>query len=142
MDLLNNLNYITFGAQHHFHKSTSANNMSKWTPISLEELFLHIQRTESSLKGDLLHFWELIKTYPAKWAEPEHGTEGGGFWVVGICGSTVIWYNDIEEGFNISDYHRYGHIADYYCNQDELSLAIQRLYNLIRTGGKLGGHRY
>ena len=26
----------------------------------------------------------------------------GVFWVVGLIGRTVIWYNDIEEGFNRS----------------------------------------
>lgn len=46
--------------------------------------------------------WEAIKVTPVKWHEPTYGIDGGGFWVVAIYGSTVVWYNDIEEGFNAS----------------------------------------
>ena len=35
---------------------------------------------------------------PAKWKEPNFGDEGGGFWIVAICGTKVIWNNDIEDG--------------------------------------------
>ena len=106
--------------------------MTKWKPISLNELYSQIIKTETNLHGELWNFWELIKINPTKWTEKEFGSEGGGFWVVAICGTKVIWYNDIEEGFNISDYETYGQIEGYYCNQDELNLAITRLFDLIK----------
>ena len=104
-----------------------------WEPISLLELNTEIQKTEIELKGELWIFWQLIKIEPIKWSEPEFGTEGEGFWVVAICGKRVIWYNDIEEGFNISDYKTFGQIAEYYCNQDQLNWAVTRLFDLNKT---------
>ncbi|MBA9079874.1 hypothetical protein [Rufibacter quisquiliarum] len=57
-----------------------------WEPISEFELLDEIQKTETELNGELWNFWQLIKIEPEKWAEHEYGQEGGGFWVVGICG--------------------------------------------------------
>lgn len=64
--------------------------------------------------------------------------------MVALIGNTVVWYNDIEEGFNRSRYSRYGSIDEYWCNQDELELAIEALPKLIQAGedtGKLGPPR-
>jgi hypothetical protein len=113
--------------------------MTKWEPISLEDLYDLILDTEKELTSELFNFWELIKIYPEKWKEEKYGNEGGGFWVVGLIGKRIIWYNDIEEGFNISDYIQYGEFSDYWCNQDKLRYAIQDLYGLIKFGGNIIG---
>ena len=65
------------------------------------------------------------------------GRRGPGLWVVAIVGRTVIWYNDIEEGFNRSRYSAYGTIDDYWCNQDELELTVQYLMNALDQGADL-----
>jgi hypothetical protein len=106
-----------------------------WTPITIEKVYDLILETEKELNGDLLNFWKLIKIYPEKWSEETYGKEGNGFWVVGLIGKKVIYYNDIEEGFNISDYKSYGTIENYFCNQDELIWAVGRLFELIKFGG-------
>lgn len=113
--------------------------MTEWRPISLGELYDEIQKTEIDLVGECWNFWQLIKIEPIKWSEKEFGGEGGGFWVVAICGTKVLWYNDIEDGFNISDYKTYGQIEGYYCNQDQLSWAVERLFALLKFGGELIG---
>lgn len=110
-----------------------------WKPISELELLDEIQKTETELIGDLWNFWQLIRIDPEKWSEPEFGSEGGGFWVVGVCGKKVIWYNDIEQGFNISDYKTYGKIDGYYCNQDQLNWAVISLFDLVKFGGDVTG---
>lgn len=110
-----------------------------WTPITLIDLYDQIQKTETDLNGKLWNFWQLIKIEPSKWKEPTYGNEGNGFWVVAICGQKVIWYNDIEDGFNISDYKNYGQIDGYYCNQDELSWSVIRLFDMIKFGGQIIG---
>lgn len=56
-----------------------------------------------------------------------------------ILGTKVIWFNDIEEGFNISDYKTYGEIDGYYCNKDELSWSVIRLFDLVKFGGNIIG---
>lgn len=71
---------------------------------------------------------------PQKWSESSYGTAGGGFWVVGIVGRTVIWYNDIEDGFNYSAYSNFGTIDEYWCNQDELEQTLKNISYRIETG--------
>lgn len=113
--------------------------MTEWTPISIEEIYDKIHNLEKDSYGELFNFWQLIKIDPTKWIEKQFGEEGGGFWAVAVCGTKVIWFNDIEDGFNISDYKTYGQIEVYNCNQDELSLAVSRLLDLIKFGGDLIG---
>jgi hypothetical protein len=115
------------------------NKQTTWTPITIEEVYDKIHTTEKELNGDLLNFWELIKIYPEKWVEETHGKEGNGFWVVGLVGRKVIYYNDVEEGFNVSDYKTYGAIDNYFCNQDELAQTISLLFELIKFGGNVQG---
>lgn len=110
-----------------------------WEPITLEELYSEIWKGEYKLEKEYLNFWKLINISPEKWEETGFGDEGGGFWVVAICGRKIVWYNDIEDGFNISDYTTYGKINGYYCNQDELNTAVMRLFELITFGGDIIG---
>lgn len=115
--------------------------MEEWEPISLSELFDEIQKTEKDLDGELKNFWDLIKIDPIKWKEKEYGEMGGGFWIVAICGNKVIWFNDIEEGFNISDYKTFGKIEYYSCNQDDLIWSLTKLFDLLKFGSEIGGIR-
>ena len=108
--------------------------MREWEPILLNELYDQIQKDVTDLNGELWNFWQLIKIEPTKWTGNEYGDDSSGFWVVAICGTKIIWYNDIEEGFNISEYKNYGQIEEYACNQDELSLAVTRLFDFVRLG--------
>jgi hypothetical protein len=103
-----------------------------WKPITLNKLEGNILEGELKLEGELLNFWDLIKIIPQKWQEKEYGEEGGGFWVVAVFGDKIIYYNDIEEGFNISSYETYGDIKEYRCNQSELNWTITGLYERIK----------
>lgn len=69
-------------------------------------------------------FWARVKIRPQKWNLSPWGDEGGGFWVVALIGQECIFYNDIEDGFNISRFSAFGCIDDYWCNQSELALCI------------------
>ncbi len=68
----------------------------------------------------LQKFWERIRVRPVKWALPEIGDLGGGFWVVAVIGQKCIWFNDIEDGFNVSRFEDFGTISEYWCKQSEL----------------------
>lgn len=102
-----------------------------WKPISLSGLYEHINNSESRMNNEEANLWELIKIEPVKWKEKKYGKEGGGFWVVGIICNLAVWYNDIEQGFNISRYTKYGEIDEYWCNQSELHHSINSLYQMI-----------
>ena len=76
---------------------------------------------------------------PEKWMQHPYGDVGNGFWVVGIIGRVVVWFNDIEDGFNRSSYRQHGVIEDYSCNQDVLEITVQHLLATIETGHDVGG---
>lgn len=101
-----------------------------WTPIELDKLRSYIQAGEQILGKDIevKRFWDLIKIEPQKWIEVEYGDLGDGFWAVGLVGKKVIWYNDIEEGFNISPYTAFGRIDAYESEQLQLNQIIQRVF--------------
>ena len=103
--------------------------MSEWSPITEGELWDKINKAWLEMSLPQRRLWELIKIDPIKWKETSYGKMGGGFWVVALYGSSVIWYNDIEEGFNLSAWSSFGLIDDYWCNQDELQWTIQRVVN-------------
>ena len=107
-------------------------NLNMWKPISLTDLNNLILQGELELNDEQLNFWDLIKIAPEKWVEKDYGTEGGGFWVVAVMGRQVIWYNDIEDGFNISGYTKYGRIDDYQCSQVELNWSVITLMERIK----------
>jgi hypothetical protein len=105
-----------------------------WQPISETELWDKIIQAEWRMTREQTRLWELLKILPTKWHQHSHGEMGGGFWVVGIIGNRVVWYNDIEDGFNVSRFREYGEIAEYWCNQDELEETIQSISYAIRDG--------
>lgn len=111
--------------------------MSTWQPIPKEALFGRIEQGESRMTPGQLRLWTAVRVEPQKWKQDPYGREGNGFWVVGVIGQTVIWYNDIEEGFNRSRYSAHGIIDDYWCNQDELEVAIDYLMSALEKGPDL-----
>jgi len=110
-----------------------------WEPLSETEVWDEINSSYERMSLEEKNLWEAIKIIPEKWQEISYGKEGGGFWVVALIGSTVVWYNDIEEGFNRSKYHQYGIIDEYWCNQDNLEWAVQHIINEIKEGYPSGG---
>jgi hypothetical protein len=110
----------------------------RWEPISEEALWSLLSQAESRMAPRIAKFWETIRIAPEKWAQHPYGDEGEGFWAVAVLGTTVVWYNDIEEGFNRSSYKCHGTIDDYWCNQDELEWILTYLLNAIETGHDSG----
>lgn len=115
--------------------------MVEWTPISKEALLERIAQGQARLLPAELRLWKMVRIEPVKWRQDPYGTEGQGFWVVGLIGSSVIWYNDIEDGFNRSRYLGQGEIQDYWCNQDELDTTLKYLVNAMDHDADLVGVR-
>ena len=108
--------------------------MVDWKPISSEALGKRIAQGVARMSAPQRKLWEAIRIEPEKWQLPPYGEAGGGFWVVAIVGRSVIWYNDMEEGFNRSRYSEYGRIDDYWRNQDELEVTLGYLVTSIEKG--------
>ena len=111
--------------------------MVDWGPIAERDLRARISQGQARMTPAQLRLWEAMRIEPEKWAQHPSGDQGKGFWVVGLIGRTVIWYNDIEEGFNRSVFEAYGMIKDYWCNQDELEVTVQFVLNALQQGPDL-----
>jgi hypothetical protein len=111
--------------------------MVDWEPITEQALRARVAQGKARMTAAQLRVWEAIRIDPEKWCQHPYGDAGGGFWVVAIVGRTVIWYNDIEDGFNRSRYSAYATIDDYWCNQDELEVTVQYLMNALERGSDL-----
>jgi len=110
-----------------------------WSPITEVDLWDLINNSWDRMSLEQRKYWEILKVNPEKWEEQQYGAVGGGFWVVAIFGNLVLWYNDIEDGFNLSQYKNYGKINEYWCNQDELEEAMQNIINLFKDGYDASG---
>ena len=105
-----------------------------WTPISEAAIWDKIIQAELRMNAEQSRLWAVLKITPSKWQQSPWGDAGQGFWVVGLVGEQMIWFNDIEDGFNISRYKVHGVIEEYWCNQDELEWAVQAVLNAIEHG--------
>ena len=102
--------------------------MSEWKAIKKEEIDKILLNARFLLEGIPKDFWRLIKLKePEKWVQNPYGDEGGGFWVVAVFGYRCIYFNDIEEGFNISSFKEWGKIDEYNCEQTELVHLIKEI---------------
>ncbi|MGR6873995.1 hypothetical protein ACU6U9_17175 [Pseudomonas sp. HK3] len=102
-----------------------------WTPISELEILDTINTSYERMNLKQRRMWDAIKIPPVKWRQDPYANEGAGFWVVALIGLTVIWFNDIEDGFNRSSFIEYGVIDNYFCNQDELEWQVQGVINQV-----------
>jgi len=112
-----------------------------WQPTSESTILDIVNEGRMRMNPVERRFWDAIHIYPEKWLQNPYGNTGGGFWAVGLIGRVVLWYNDIEEGFNRSRYSRYGTIPDdeYWCNQDDLDHQVRQIMEEVKTGESVGG---
>jgi len=106
-----------------------------WSPLPQEKLLGLAEDAELDTTPAEQHFWSLVRVPPSKWQLHPWGDDGGGFWVVGVLGRQVIWYNDIEDGFNVSRYSIPGTIDEYWCGQSLLRHVVASLTTEIVKRG-------
>ncbi|MGX1785226.1 hypothetical protein ACWIGM_00730 [Bosea sp. NPDC055332] len=90
-----------------------------WSPATEQFIRDQIKLETAKMSAAQLRIWELVATAPEKWAITR-GDDAGDYWIVAIFGSSVVWYNDIEEGFDVSSYSVFGEIDEYFASQFEL----------------------
>ncbi len=84
----------------------------EWTSLTREDLDELISRGLEPMDDAVQTAWTAIRIEPEKWQCSPWGDEGGGFWVVAEKDGQVVWYNDIEDGFNISRFATRGIIDE------------------------------
>jgi hypothetical protein len=109
-----------------------------WTPLSRESLYSMIAAALTEYDEDVRAEWARIRIEPEKWHCSPWGDEGGGFWVVAIDDGKVLWFNDIEDGFNWSGFSERGTIREYACNQTELTEVLESIAQLQSARTRAG----
>lgn len=107
-----------------------------WQPIALAEIQQLLASDLRACSPTQREFFEAARLPPVKWQLSPWGDQGGGFWVVAVHRDRVLWYNDIEGGFNVSRFEVRGRILpeEYSCNQDPLRWALPRLRGDLGQG--------
>ena len=111
-----------------------------WKPTTEGEVWDDINDAYERMSLEQQRIWDVIKILPEKWTQEPWGDLGEGFWVVAIIGNTVIWYNDIEDGWNRSTYSQFGRIESYHCNQDNLEWQVQNVIDHWNNGQDTAGY--
>lgn len=89
----------------------------RWTPLTREDLEALMADGLEPMDDTVAAAWMAMRIEPEKWQCPPWGDAGGGFWVVAEKDGHVVWYNDVEDGFNVSPFTTRGVIAEYSCSQ-------------------------
>jgi len=100
-----------------------------WSPLTREELETLVERELADCSDDQRAYFKSVAFEPTKWSQSPYGDDGAGFWAVAADDHRVLWYNDIEEGFNVSTFTERGTIptSEYWCNHDALKFALPAL---------------
>lgn len=104
------------------------------TSISEAQVWNDINNAYDRMNLEQKRVWNVIKVQPEKWRQAPKWNMDKDFWVVAIIGCNVIWFNDIEDGYNQSTYTKFGTINTYWCNQDTLETAVQNIINFLGNG--------
>lgn len=62
----------------------------EWQSISELKVWDLINEGRQRMIPPQKQLWDVIKITPIKWEEATYGRAGGGFWVVGIVGESVL----------------------------------------------------
>lgn len=96
-------------------------------PLSEAKLYDLLLKEEAKLRPRADRMWELVKIEPERWDAPVYGSGSASFWVVGIIGKRVLWYNEFEGEFTMSSFETYGDIADEHLAGSELCVYMEDL---------------
>lgn len=105
-----------------------------WSPVTKQELVNEMEASRKRMSDTQGRFWKAVRIEPEKWQQHPFGDQGGGFWVVGLVGRSALWYNDIEEGFNLTRYSKWGQIDEYGAEQDQLEWLLGKMLDRITKG--------
>lgn len=105
-----------------------------WQPIGLTELQALIERDLAECSDEQRAYFARVSFAPQKWSHAPEGELGGGFWALAMDADRVLWYNDIEDGFNVSRFVRRGEIPrdEYAANQSPLRWGVRALRMVSR----------
>ena len=97
--------------------------MEEWHPIEKEELEEIIREDLALCKPEQRAVFEKYRV-PLRRAPIERYGKLEYVFIVAQRGDEVMYFEDVEEGFNFSPVDSEGKILQHWCNQDELTFAL------------------
>jgi hypothetical protein len=97
--------------------------MDEWQPASIEQVRELVARDLLDCDKEQLALFNRCTVEPYTAPITRHGNRDTAV-VVARNGSEVIYYEDEEDGFNVSPVGADGQILEHWCNQDELKYAL------------------
>jgi hypothetical protein len=95
----------------------------KWQPATVEEVKEIVRRDLAECNDEQIQTFESFSIDPFK-AVIVRYEQTERVVVVARRGDEVMYWDDVEEGFNISPVTSDGQILQHFCNQDSLGLAL------------------
>lgn len=97
-----------------------------WKPATIEDVKAILSAELKSCNSQEIEIFRRYSVEPFRAAITRYGKIESV--VVVVQKSTeVIYWEDVEEGFNISPTERQGEVLEHWCNQDNLAFALNRL---------------
>jgi len=96
-----------------------------WAPITKNELQDIIDQQLSECTHDLIAIFNEYRV-PLILAPIVRYENVEGVFVVARKNNNVLYFEDVEEGFNFSPINEEGLILEHWCNQDSLRFALQK----------------
>jgi hypothetical protein len=78
--------------------------------------------------------WDVISFDPEQWTHRSPSGNDRRIWIVALIGRSVISYNDVEAGFDRSNFIHYGEVAELGWGQADLEGAVQDILNELELG--------
>ncbi len=107
--------------------------MTDWKPATIEQVRDTVVHDLRRANAEQVETYNRVVVEPFRAPLLRYGIEES-VGVVARKGDEVIYYEDVEEGFNISPISQDGRILEHWCNQDDLGVALNRWIE--------GRHRY
>jgi hypothetical protein len=97
-----------------------------WKPATIDEVVAILSAELEDCNSEQISIFKQYSVEPFHAAITRYGkTES--VVVVAQKSDEVIYFEDVEEGFNISPIGPQGEVLEHWCNQDNLAVALNRL---------------
>lgn len=108
-----------------------------WKPATIEEVGEIVQEELASCDPEQVDVFDRYRVQPYAAPITRYGNQETVI-VVAQRDDEVIYWEDIERGFNVSPVGEDGSILEHWCNQDELGYALNRWIPGRWGGGRFG----
>ncbi|MGJ3243263.1 MAG: hypothetical protein ACFE0O_09960 [Opitutales bacterium] len=109
----------------------------KWTPITFEEFSKLFESEKKSLNGTLARLLDYVSV-PVCSEKIERYNRIENVWVMAESGGLVLFYDDVEDGFEIGEKNEDGIITCEYANQWTLEMALNNLKDQLSEQDESG----